>query len=353
MQQTLPDAPLDIIGDIHGELDALHALLHHLGYRDGCHPQGRRLVFVGDLCDRGPDSPGSIALVQSLVESGQAYAVMGNHELNLLRGDRKDGNNWFWDVVNPDEDKFEPYRRVNPDQRQGILDFLAQLPLVLQREDLRIVHAAWHESAVSRLLGRSDEPLLTLFDEWEDATDTQLQESGLLAQSEAEIDAWRDALTSEGTSVPLLAAKGRSDEFRQMGNPLRVLTSGVERLASGSFYTGGKWRFTQRVKWWDHYQSDIPVVIGHYWRQFYPVGLAGLGKGDSDIFAGLAPTDWHGARGNVFCVDFCVGGRYQERRKGVSRYQTKLAALRWPERTLVLDTGEVVDTTCYENRVKP
>jgi len=114
MQQTLPDAPLDIIGDIHGELAALQTLLYHLGYRDGRHPQGRRLVFVGDLCDRGPDCPGSIALVQGLVESGQAFAVMGNHELNLLRGDRKDGNNWFWDVDNPDEDKFEPYRRVAP-----------------------------------------------------------------------------------------------------------------------------------------------------------------------------------------------------------------------------------------------
>ena len=352
MQQTLPDAPLDIIGDIHGELNALQALLHHLGYRDGRHPQGRRLVFVGDLCDRGPDSPGSIALVQSLVESGQACAVMGNHELNLLRGDRKDGNNWFWDVTNPDEDKFEPYRRVDPDQRQTILAFLAKLPLVLQREDLRIVHAAWHEPSVSRLLARSDEPLLALFDEWDNATDARLVESGLMAESEAEMEGWHDFLTTEGNPVPLLAAKGRSDECRQMGNPLRVLTSGVERLARESFYTSGKWRFTERVKWWDHYQSDIPVVIGHYWRQFYPDDLPTSGKGDSNIFAGLAPTDWHGARRNVFCVDFCVGGRYQERQQGVSRYKSKLAALRWPERTLVLDSGEVVNTTCYGNRVK-
>src|SRR5690606_41610191 len=64
----------------------------------------------------------------------------------------------------------------------------------------------------------------------------------------------------------------------------------------------------------------------------------------------FAPTDWHGVRRNVFCVDFCVGGRYQERQQGVSRYKTKLAALRWPERTLVLDSGEVVNTTRYGNR---
>jgi len=353
MQQTLPDAPLDIIGDIHGELAALQALLYHLGYRDGRHPQGRRLVFVGDLCDRGPDSPGSIALVQGLVESGQAFAVMGNHELNLLRGDRKDGNNWFWDVINPDEDKFEPYRRVDPDQRERILAFLASLPLMLHREDLRIVHAAWDEDSVSRLMASSGDPLLALFDEWEADTDARLEETGLLAESEVEIRQWSQALTDADQSVPLLETKGRSDAFRQANNPIRVLTSGLEGLASDSFYRGGKWRFTQRVKWWDDYHSDIPVVIGHYWRPFYP---AGPGGGDSDIFADLAPTDWHGARGNVFCADFCVGGRYQERRAGVTTYRTKLAALRWPERTLVLDSGEVVDSTRYrgqKNTVTP
>ena len=56
--QSLPEGPLDIVGDIHGEFDALLALLSHLGYDlQGHHPQGRTLVFVGDFCDRGPDSP--------------------------------------------------------------------------------------------------------------------------------------------------------------------------------------------------------------------------------------------------------------------------------------------------------
>ena len=155
MQQTLPDAPLDIIGDIHGELDALTALLFHLGYDSaGRHPQGRKIVFVGDLCDRGPDSPGVITLVQRLVENGNAFAVMGNHELNLLRGERKDGNNWFWDERNPKEHKFEPYARANPTGRDDLLKFIGQLPLVLQRDDLRIVHAAWDDKALARLLAR-------------------------------------------------------------------------------------------------------------------------------------------------------------------------------------------------------
>ena len=66
--QQLPEGPLDIVGDIHGEDEALCALLSHLGYDEaGQHPQGRTLVFVGDLCDRGPDSPAVFDLVERLI----------------------------------------------------------------------------------------------------------------------------------------------------------------------------------------------------------------------------------------------------------------------------------------------
>ncbi|MDH3441675.1 MAG: metallophosphoesterase, partial [Gammaproteobacteria bacterium] len=55
---TLEDGPLDIIGDIHGEFDALMNLLDVLGYdEEGQSPEGRKIVFLGDLIDRGPDSP--------------------------------------------------------------------------------------------------------------------------------------------------------------------------------------------------------------------------------------------------------------------------------------------------------
>ena len=98
-RQRLPDTPLDIVGDVHGEWDALQALRQHLGYRaDGFHPQGRRLVFVGDLCDRGPDSPAVLAWVRQAQAQERAYVVLGNHELNLLTDDPKDGSGWFFDV---------------------------------------------------------------------------------------------------------------------------------------------------------------------------------------------------------------------------------------------------------------
>lgn len=83
--------PFDIIGDVHGCRDELEALLGELGYvaagRNGAqvHPEGRRAIFVGDLVDRGPDSPGVLRLVMDMVAAGGALAVPGNHDLKLVK----------------------------------------------------------------------------------------------------------------------------------------------------------------------------------------------------------------------------------------------------------------------------
>jgi len=77
--------PFDVIGDVHGCCAELTGLLAQLGYRDGRHPDGRRAVFLGDLVDRGPDTPGVLRLVMDMVAAGTALCVMGNHEAKLLR----------------------------------------------------------------------------------------------------------------------------------------------------------------------------------------------------------------------------------------------------------------------------
>lgn len=76
----------DIIGDVHGCSDAMRQLSDALGYND-CfyHPEGRRLVFLGDLIDRGPDSLGVLNLVLRLVSRGRALLTLGNHDDALLR----------------------------------------------------------------------------------------------------------------------------------------------------------------------------------------------------------------------------------------------------------------------------
>jgi protein phosphatase len=85
--------PFDIIGDIHGCRAELEQLLTDLGYTITRDDQGRaidassarRIVFVGDLVDRGPDTPGVLRLVMGMVAAGHAFCVPGNHEDKLLR----------------------------------------------------------------------------------------------------------------------------------------------------------------------------------------------------------------------------------------------------------------------------
>ncbi len=82
--------PFDIIGDIHGCYDELFELLTTLGYAENAegvmaHPEGRRAVFLGDLCDRGPKNVAVLKLVMGMVRSGHALGVPGNHDVKLLK----------------------------------------------------------------------------------------------------------------------------------------------------------------------------------------------------------------------------------------------------------------------------
>lgn len=87
-EATLP-GPFDIIGDIHGCFDELVILLDKLGYRRQfnyyTHPAGRKVVFLGDLSDRGPRSLDSFWLVKAMMDSGNALYVPGNHCRKLSR----------------------------------------------------------------------------------------------------------------------------------------------------------------------------------------------------------------------------------------------------------------------------
>jgi len=89
--RSLEHGPFDIIGDVHGCYDELVGLLTELGYEiseDGSnasHPDGRRAVFLGDLVDRGPNTPGVLRLVMGMVAAGSALCVPGNHEKKLVR----------------------------------------------------------------------------------------------------------------------------------------------------------------------------------------------------------------------------------------------------------------------------
>lgn len=343
--QPLPPGPLDIVGDIHGELHALQDLLRHLGYDDsGRHPQSRTLVFVGDFVDRGPDSPGVVDLVQRLVEGGHACAIAGNHEINLLRHDPKDGAGWFFDErVASDLTKYSAFARAtNTLQRARIETFLNSLPLGLERSDLRVIHAAWHGPDIDKARSMPLGTARTEYDRWEDRAAQAAREQQIAHRMAQEKTIWPHSLEDGERCPPFLQAHCDNELNKALFNPLKVLTCGLERQTPAPFFAGNKWRFVERLAWWNRYEDPIPVVVGHYWRSTLPAQTTHEG-----LFHNVAPFAWHGKLGNVFCVDYSVGARAQARTHGRTCTHMKLAALRWPERSLMLDDGSTHATTGF------
>lgn len=153
---TVTDALHDVVGDVHGCEEELLQLLAQLGYgisimenatsppmiMDVVAPPGRKLVFAGDLVDRGPASGRVLALVMQLVERGIAVAIHGNHDHKLMRLLR--GN-----PVKPDEHLAETLRQIDafgPQFREQVLRFLEALPYKYETQSLIVVHAAYAES---------------------------------------------------------------------------------------------------------------------------------------------------------------------------------------------------------------
>lgn len=358
MIQTLPPGPLDLVGDGHGEWQALQALLAAAGHGPDGHSEGRRLVFLGDLVDRGPDSPRVLAWVRARVEAGQAACLLGNHALNLLRGQRKPGSGWFWGGGGPEDARHQPWAVLADEEaRRQALAFFDRLPLVLQRQDLRLVHAGWSPEAVQALAAWAEAAATAgapggcgsaaAFEAFDHAVRASLEAEGLHAAAAAEKAPWRDRLHDPAAAVPRLEALARRNAARQQRHPLRVLTSGVERPADRPFFASGQWRFCERVRGWDGYAEATPVVVSHGWRQALPLDRVALDKADPDLFEGVPPQAWLGPAGRVFCVDHAVGGRDAERGAGCPGARTRLALLRWPERERVFDTGERWPTTGF------
>ena len=149
----------DIIGDIHGHASKLEELLSSLGYQiseDGYYQHiSRTAIFVGDFIDRGNQQKAVINLVRPMVDNGAALAVMGNHEFNAIS----------YHTKHPQTS--EPLRKHNKNhthQHQAFLDeytdrsditdvisWFMSLPLYLELDEVRIIHACWNESAIASI----------------------------------------------------------------------------------------------------------------------------------------------------------------------------------------------------------
>ncbi len=151
----------DIIGDVHGCYRELHQLLQNLGYElpedpdqisadNVASPDGRQILFVGDLVDRGENSMASLKCVMALVEAGVAISVRGNHDdkfLRWLQGNDVSVNHGL-------EGTIEDFNRAPAHAREKLIAFLSSLPhyLWLDGGKLVVVHAGIQEA----MLGCTD-----------------------------------------------------------------------------------------------------------------------------------------------------------------------------------------------------
>jgi protein phosphatase len=157
--------PFDIIGDVHGCFDELVELLTQLGYSvekqsNGPSslaysvklPEGRKVVFLGDLVDRGPKIPEVLRLVMSMVQAGTALCVPGNHDIKLMRKlQGKDAQ-----ITHGLADSLQQLDKESPEFRAQVSDFLDGLVshYVLDEGKLVVAHAGMTEDMQGRGSGK-------------------------------------------------------------------------------------------------------------------------------------------------------------------------------------------------------
>ncbi|HET8921884.1 MAG TPA: polynucleotide kinase-phosphatase, partial [Candidatus Acidoferrum sp.] len=157
--------PFDIIGDLHGCFDELVELLTQLGYSVEKQsnvpgslaysvkpPEGRKVVFLGDLVDRGPKIPEVLRLVMSMVQAGTALCVPGNHDIKLMRKLRgKDVQ-----ITHGLADSLQQLDKEALEFRVQVSDFLDELVshYVLDDGKLVVAHAGMKEEMQGRGSGK-------------------------------------------------------------------------------------------------------------------------------------------------------------------------------------------------------
>ena len=154
----------DLIGDIHGCAQTLRKLLQKLDYQlvSGVYQHRyRQAIFIGDIVDRGPRVREALHLVKDMVDRGSAQIVMGNHEYDAL---------CYCTRAQPGADR-EYLREHTPRHNRliaetlsqfanhghewnGFLEWFYTLPLFLELDGFRVVHACWDADLIGQFKAR-------------------------------------------------------------------------------------------------------------------------------------------------------------------------------------------------------
>ncbi len=295
----------DIIGDIHGHAEALEQLLHTLGYRHrgGAwrFPGGsRRAVFVGDFIDRGPHIQKTVEIVRNMLDHDTAWAVMGNHEYNALlwhTRDRRGGWLRRHDSVHHRQhaatlDQFAG----RADELRELLQWITALPLFLEHDTFRVVHAAWDERAVAHIRTQPDAV----------ADHDFLEKSSIAGYRESEIVEH----LLKGVEVPLPRGqwyrdkedtpryktrtrwwidRGERERLQETHGPI---TLGMVAMPPADRELADIPIEADQLTHLPGYHDARPVFVGHYW-------LAGAPAPFTDR---IACVDYSVARGGSLCA---------------------------------------------------
>ena len=299
----------DIIGDIHGHADELVKLLNHLGYKDssdGYFHESRKVIFLGDFIDRGVELAQHkqlLKIVMEMVEHENALAVMGNHEFNALCYHTEHNGKFLRphsDYNNSEHKAFLNEYPDNSDEKGEVLDFFYSLPLWLELDGIRIIHACWadhHISVIKALCPSIKLDKESLIDASTRGTKAYQAIEVLLKGFEYELPQGRSFLDSRQkprTAARIQWWKRGASELGEV-----VLPVGLDMGAVG------KRALPKDIP---VYGSDEPpCFVGHYWLKGKPEPLAK----------------------NVACVDYSVVDK-----------DGKLVAYRW-------DGEQVLDKTKF------
>lgn len=278
------DGGLDVIGDVHGCFDALEALLRRMGYartgRAWRHPE-RRAVFVGDLIDRGPQQVEVVNAVRAMVDSGAAVMCLGNHEWNAIGWATPNGGDGFLRAHTAknlkQHEAFLAQVGERSDDHRLMIEWFRSLPMWIEFDGLRVVHACWDPASMA-VLGGS--PQVT------DALITQAHIHG-----RPEYDAVETLLKGIEVELPNGASfedkdghvrhHARIQWWREPTRTFRNSTMAVDRKADLPDEPLPDGLASRRD------DDPRPVLFGHYWNN----GIVGA------LTTGSACIDYSAVRG--------------------------------------------------------
>lgn len=266
----------DVIGDIHGHADELVKLLIYLGYRKtetGYQHDTRKAIFLGDFIDRGEhlrQHKQLLDIVMAMVSNGHAYSVMGNHEFNALAFHTRHNGEYLRHRTDKNINQHQAFLNEfeqEPELKQKVLDFFYTLPMWLELDGLRVVHACWDDNQIAALSDRTPIGYLTselLVDASTEGTPEFQAVETLLKGFEVDLPpgtTFKDKDGHERDAVRVQWWNRNASTLGEIALPLGVDIGSAATITPPE----GIPRYPDEA---------VPCFIGHYWLNGEPEPLA-------------------------------------------------------------------------------